>query len=342
MSPQPPPEGATAPALEPSGPAPRRRVSPAAPELPIRPGGSLRLPVRRLYIALLALGALGALLAAALGRSEFTPARPVNDERSRIIDGATGLLTEHALGPQGILPVDPIAHSSTNSDGPAHSIDPGRSAMPVGVRDEPPGAAAPLDASNAALGSAASDPAAALAPLRDLVRNRTHPDLRSLVKLSAAESEALGGGSRHRPATGAAPGAVQRSPPLSEAIPDAIEGTVAAPQAADALAPYTVTAALLLREADAPFTLREIRLAPAPARARFASRNRETAAGPSYGWMELGESPLPGWRLIRIQPQSVTLISPLGNPVRMAVTGAESIAGAALPADPDRRTAPER
>jgi hypothetical protein len=52
------------------------------------------------------------------------------------------------------------------------------------------------------------------------------------------------------------------------------------------------------------------------------------------GWLEVGDAPAPGWRVIRIDATHVDLLSPAGNPLRVRCAGSQ--------ARVDDRTSPSR
>jgi hypothetical protein len=296
-------------------------------------------PARRIWLRTMGVGraipllGLAAAVLAALVQSRTTAKDDASAERTRIIDGAAGLLVNPAPM-QSSLDLATRGSAATGDARP-----PWTAAAPMGDKAKSqPEAGVEVQAAAGAKSDAPApnpgDPAASLAPLRDLLPPRATPDLRSLTQLTAAESEALASTHAVRQPLPGTARTLGRSQPTTP-IPDTIEGVMAAPRSADALAPYTITAALRMLAAEAPFVLLEIRLAPGPARARFAPRAREGSAPPSVGWLELGDSPLPGWRIIRIEAQSVTFMTPHGNPARMALAAAAAAAPTRNPAARD-------
>lgn len=255
---------------------------------------------------LIALVLLASVTVAALVRSAGAPAAATDDARGRIVDSVAGLLVHQAPNP-GV------------AGQPAPPTSPDAGALPA---EPDAGAPAQVRPNVMAEGSATvpqgTDPAIALAPLRDFARTGSRPDLRSLAALTAAEQAVLVTGDLPRNVAASPALAAGRAPQMPARIPDAIEGTTTfAARDADALAPYTVSAALRILEEDAPIVLQEVRQDAGPARARFGARPGSATTAVPTGWMELGDSPMPGWRIIRIQAQAVLLMTPLGNPVRL-------------------------
>jgi hypothetical protein len=136
--------------------------------------------------------------------------------------------------------------------------------------------------------------------------------------LPPAESTASGGAARMRANAGA--GAPRRP------IPDRIEGTAPSRRDTDALVAVTIDSGLrLVDERDAPFRLSEVRNTPGAARAHFAPRDGNPSYPVPAGWLEVGESPINGWRIVRIESGAVVLLTPAGNPMRLRVAGGADV-----------------
>jgi len=295
---------AVAPAASDAGAAPSR--PPGSPQI-----GSLHLlrQVRqRGRTLLVAVVVLASVLGAALVRPQGALPDSADSDRQRIVDGAASLLEQRHPDPGAGAHTPPSAGSA-----------------PVGPdasRATPPSVERPQTATDpAATALRGADPASALAPLRDFAHTNAKPDLATLAALSPAELEVLAGPGTASRSSAPRPEHPSAEPRVLSRIPDLIEGTPAVPRNADALAAVTVSAALRVLEEDAPIVLQDVRLGPGPARARFATRTGRGDTLSAAGWLELGDAPLPGWRIIRIQPLAVTLITPLGNPVRLAAAG---------------------
>jgi hypothetical protein len=113
--------------------------------------------------------------------------------------------------------------------------------------------------------------------------------------------------------------ATARRPPAAP-IPDSIEGRQAPVRAGDPLAPLTIDATLqTLAAGTAPFELRAIRIDAGPARAKLAARSHELARESEGGghWYEVGDVPLQGWIVVGIAGDAATLMTPLGNLVKL-------------------------
>ena len=134
------------------------------------------------------------------------------------------------------------------------------------------------------------------------------------------------------PAMEPVPAGADAAPPAHRApppIPDAIEGTAQPASRSDPLAPLTVDATLhTLEPVTAPLELRAVLVDAGPARARLAQRTDGATPDPlrdrqrSGAWYEVGEAPLPGWTVVGIAAESVTLMTPYGNLVRLRVAPA--------------------
>ncbi len=167
------------------------------------------------------------------------------------------------------------------------------------------------------------------AELRDFARARGRADVSKLVHLSASETSAFrpstkptnaGSGSTSM-ATG-----LQRQPLTP--IPDDIEGARRIAYQGDALDSYHVRAILKTLDGDgSPWVVQEIRSRPGAPRVRMSERAPTGQWVPLPGWLEAGDSPARGWRVLAIDDQAIILVTPLGNLMRLPLAS-ES------PADP--------
>lgn len=125
------------------------------------------------------------------------------------------------------------------------------------------------------------------------------------------------------------PAFIARGPSLAR-IPEFIEGAQRAHRLGDPLGPLTIEPALRVFDMRAaPFQLLAIRLEPGPARVRLQWREEGAHGRPLSGWLEVGDSPDTGWRVVSIRTNDVLLLSPMGNPVllhpKSGGTSAESL-----------------
>lgn len=117
------------------------------------------------------------------------------------------------------------------------------------------------------------------------------------------------------------PARTARTVMMGRAVPDEIEGASRPENLADPLAEASVSASLRLADdASAPFVLLESRTQAQPARARIGYGGEPTALPPS--WLEVGDAPAPGWRIVRIDARSIDVLNPYGNPVRLQASRA--------------------
>jgi hypothetical protein len=226
------------------------------------------------------------------------PASQLPMPRNRIVDDATRLL--------GGVP------AGSGDTGPAPRALPTRSAFDVGDRepDRP-------------------TPAAALLSVQEAASRGARTNLESLVRLSAEEEAALSSSPVAEPRERPVPPAGEAPAASGTAIPDSIEGVRTGSPHGDALAAYTISAGLrTLESAHSPLLLASIRGGPEPLRAHFNERDALGAWQEVPGWFEVGESPVGGWRLLAISVREVTLITPVGNLLRLRLPGESSVAGA--------------
>jgi hypothetical protein len=107
---------------------------------------------------------------------------------------------------------------------------------------------------------------------------------------------------------------------LHNFIPAGIEDGTARPAPGDALYGLTVRGALrVIDDADCPFALSATRSDGGRTRAQIRSARSQGASGATAGWFEAGDSPWPGWRLLKVAPTEVQVLDPQGNSVRLRV-----------------------
>ncbi|MBV8441194.1 MAG: hypothetical protein JO312_11675, partial [Hyphomicrobiales bacterium] len=96
-------------------------------------------------------------------------------------------------------------------------------------------------------------------------------------------------------------------PPIPERIEDTSNTSGSDPLQA-MMAQATV---LMLSAQSLPWVLLEVRTSSEPAQARLAGASKDGA------WFEPGDSPTPGWMLVRVEPDSATLMSQSGEFVQL-------------------------
>jgi hypothetical protein len=162
--------------------------------------------------------------------------------------------------------------------------------------------------------------AAMLEPLRNFARENAGSVTRVAALDADVQERMPRPNAKPNPAPHAPPPEVQTAPGALR-IPDAIEGAVAPPGAIDALSALTVSTYLrTLDGRSAPFALESIRTNPGPARVRIQLRSSASAALAPAAWYEIGEAPLPGWRIVSITANSLVVLTPLGNPMRLGMS----------------------
>jgi hypothetical protein len=115
----------------------------------------------------------------------------------------------------------------------------------------------------------------------------------------------------------------RRAPPRP--IPEMLEGVPVVRRDADALERLTILASLrYVDEGDGPYLVAGLRLDAGAPRVQLASRPGATPTPVVTGWLEVGDAPAPGWRVIRIDATLVDLLTPSGNPLRVRWAGGQS------------------
>jgi hypothetical protein len=166
--------------------------------------------------------------------------------------------------------------------------------------------------------------------LRVFARVNARPRLDGLVHLTSDERTALGEKRSAKPGTDheALPDVTSLRP--RSRIPDAIEQSVIE-RRSDALSGALVLASLrIFEDLPTPFALIAVQSEPGPARAQLAVHGDPNRSPSSTAWVGVGESPSPGWRVVRIGSDDLIVLSPFGNPARLRVSGAD---GARAPAN---------
>ncbi len=225
-----------------------------------------------------------------------------------VLAGARGTTTGNPAPTRLPLATDALGllEPATPMQVPDPSRAPTQPATGAGI-EAPPG-------SDPAVGTNAADPD--LAALRKFLRERSdqfspHAQAGPELPWPSSGSPAA----TLHPDDGGPRAASRRRPP----IPDRLEGTLSSTRHGDALADLHVEARLLLIDGGpAPLQLFGIQADVEQLRAdlRPVARDSEVGAAAPL-WLGVGGSPLPGWLLVAIEPHAVTLLSPLGNLVRI-------------------------
>jgi len=106
-------------------------------------------------------------------------------------------------------------------------------------------------------------------------------------------------------------------------IPDQIEQPAPLSSSGDTLQSMTLQANLILMDrALAPLVLQEVRFAQSPPQARLG-HDRALSEGDG-AWFEPGDTPAPGWMLVRIDADSATLMSAHGDLVQLPLDSANA------------------
>lgn len=123
-------------------------------------------------------------------------------------------------------------------------------------------------------------------------------------------------GSRGRMAAGDGRRALRAA--ASHPIPAAIEGAPAGTAKGDPLEEMAITSFLkTLETSSLPFEIVATSTDPDRPTVRLRSRSPAGGGGDAAGWLAVGQSPAPGWKVIAISRAEVLLLSPAGNPVRL-------------------------
>jgi hypothetical protein len=258
------------------------------------PGTSLLRAARRYSYAALLLCGLGSF---ALGRSgNRDDELPSAGDAERNVASAASLL-DHSAGD--------IRATSRASQSLSDRTLPGSDA--VAANKVPPGTGTATATNMIDL------PTSSLTELRDFARAHGRPDVSNLVRLSDNEAKALDSNRRSRSAVAASSTpAAQRVAPAP--IPERIEGVTTVDLRGDALGSFRVRAIRKLPDADnAPWAVREIRSESGTTRVRLSLRTPGAGWEAVPGWLEAGDSPARGWRLLAISAQEVLVATPLGN-----------------------------
>jgi hypothetical protein len=105
---------------------------------------------------------------------------------------------------------------------------------------------------------------------------------------------------------------------LHHEIPVSIEGLPSLPEGGDGLAGIVVHASLRVLDGNnSPFRLLATRLDNGSARAQLQEHDATGRVLASNGWLAAGDSPAPGWQVLKVTPASVLLLTPFGNPLRL-------------------------
>jgi len=104
---------------------------------------------------------------------------------------------------------------------------------------------------------------------------------------------------------------LRRAHEVRQPIPERIEDASTA-DSADPLQAMTAQVSVLMLSAESlPWVLLEVRTSPKPPQARLAADSTDGA------WFEPGDSPTPGWMLVRVEQASATLMSDSGEFVQL-------------------------
>jgi hypothetical protein len=269
----------------------------------IHPRGWLKSAIRGYLIALVAVAVLSALLLAPPKRA--SPIESRLGERQRLVDEATLLLEHPTVTGQGHAPTDEIAFDvpSTHHD----AADP------------------PL-----------STPTSLLLPLKTFAVHNAHPDLDGLVRLSPREQAALAP-PRKEPRSEV--GTISDRPQADDKppIPDAIEGVSVPSQRGDALEAFTISSALHTIDGDhGLFALTSIQGNLGVRRIHLSARGADGAMRELPGWLEPGDVPAPGWRVMAVGDSDAILLTSIGNFLRLRLASDGALT--ALGAFKDRRS----
>jgi len=173
----------------------------------------------------------------------------------------------------------------------------------------PPAAA---NASNPAF-NPASNPVPAARPERP---EQSIEELQALARSWIAASHSADTGSAvpappKAPTDGSAMRPLRRAREARPPIPERIEDT-SNTSGSDPLQAMMAQATVLMLSAQSlPWVLLEVRTSSEPAQARLAGASKDGA------WFEPGDSPTPGWMLVRVEPHSATLMSHSGEFVQL-------------------------
>ncbi len=124
----------------------------------------------------------------------------------------------------------------------------------------------------------------------------------------------------HAEPSGTPDGLPQRSrAPARAPIPDLIERSAGASQGGDPLQPMALQAELIKSDPhEVPLVLLELRADQHPSQARL--RQSTDATQGAGAWFEAGDVPAPDWTLVSVDRDAATLMSSLGQLVRLPLS----------------------
>jgi hypothetical protein len=268
----------------------------AAPPSPSPAPAPRRQGLRRFVIGALVLVAL---LKALQLRALATAQQGTGDDhRRQLVDAASSLL---APAPQ------PMPAAWDRAPG-------GQAPQAADGTPGPAPAPSPLAYPSAGPGAAAGDLRATLVPLRQFAQLSAHD-----AWPAVAAPSPLPGAPQAQ--AGQAPPASRPAPPRASAhrqIPELLEGIPVTRRDADALGSLTILGSLrFIEEQDSPYVVVALRTDAGAARVQLGSRPGARAWLAPTGWLEVGDAPAPGWRVVRIDAGAVDLLTPAGNPLRL-------------------------